>query len=281
MIFFSISAEESELTLEEFTNKVNAKFVKSSKQFRKEAKTKETTKHLWTAKGRIADFVGDVLGSLESIFHDRTWFGKVDWCEALICGVLHTFNDAVFMFRVLRPNVLQYVHDAVHLHSAERRFTDSLWNVLTLQIGLSQDKSKKLNRVLNYTFDDAFMKAPFGTSTLDTPAMNMLTDFVHGWMLGFVKRADDFLKSEYGGQMDQKVLFVAALFQHLTSPTYACLPEELLVEFGGANFLPAYPWAFIAQTAEIVFIQAEDEKQALQGGPAAKKPRLGGGGLSF
>merc|ERR1712084_103468 len=121
--------------------------------------------------------------------------------------------------------------------------------------GVAEDYKKKACQLLSKSFDDAHMKAPYGSTQADTPELAMLQDFVKGWMAEFVNRAWDTLENGCNaGSKDEQILFLTVLFQNLTDASTACVPLEIMK---GLDSMPTAPWNFIAEAAESVMKEVD------------------------
>jgi len=116
--------------------------------------------------------------------------------------------------------------------------------------------SQKANKHLMATFDDAHLKAPYGQTVGEHPAMAMVKDFVKGWMDDFVGKAWDVIENgTSASDKNEQVLFVTVLFQHLSDPKMGCIPKEVVDQIEGG--LPPSPWPYIASVAQQIFMEIE------------------------
>merc|ERR1712014_532964 len=92
--------------------------------------------------------------------------------------------------------------------------------------------------------------------------LQMLQDFVKGWMVEFVGRAWDVLEngitsSGATATREEQILFVTVLFQNLSDANNAALPHEItsLIESP-----PQSPWAYVAELTEAVYAEMDAEQ---------------------
>lgn len=247
--------------LEDLKSKLGQKIVKASKKFvgDERASQRGTASQ---ARGLIEEFVEAAAGAVSAGFYDKPWFDKVNLSAPLLAAALHTFKDAKIFTRTLAPMLERYVEDGLFKYAEEERISKATWEAVEAS-GVKEAFQKKCNKHLQTAYDDAHIKAPYGTTTAETAELSMLQDFVKGWMSEFVGRSWDVLETGIGAgaraTRDEKVLFVTVLFQNLTISANAALPHELtsLIESP-----PPSPWAFVAEAAEVVFQELEQAQQA-------------------
>jgi len=247
--------------LEEMKAKVAQKIVKAAQKMgadeRLSARGSSTQ-----AKALIEEFVESAMGAVSAGLYDRDWLFKANFAGPMLAATLYTFRSAKIFTRTLRPMIEQYVEAGLFLWNEEERIQKAMWDAI-VATGVKESHRKKANSHLAKAYDEAHLRAPFGSSLADTPELGQLQDFVRGWMSEFVRRGWDILENGIGSgavTRDEQVLFVTVLFQTLTDAGNACLPHDLTSQIVTP---PPSPWPYIATCAEAVFAEvAVAEEQA-------------------
>lgn len=253
------NGQDPQWNLEEMKNKIGQKIAKASKKFATDERVSQrgTATH---AKALIEDFVDAAMGAVSAGCYDRPWFLKVNFAGPLLAAVLHTFQGAKIFTRTLAPMLERHVEEGLFKWAEEERLQRVMWEALAAS-GVKESYQKKANQHLQKAYDEAHIKAPYGSTTAELPQLALLQDFVKGWMSDFVGRAWDVLAHGVGSgsaTRDEQILFLTVLFQNLTAA--ACLPHDLTVLI---ETPPPSPWAFIAVSAEAVFAEIDvAEEQA-------------------
>merc|ERR1719262_1306548 len=121
----------------------------------------------------------------------------------------------------------KHIEEGVFKWQEEERIQKCFWEAVDTS-GVQEKYKKKASNHLQKAFDEAYLKAPYGKCTGDTPEISLLMDFVQGWIAEFVQRAWDVLENGVGaGSKDEQILFVTVLFQNLCDPNVACVPYEI------------------------------------------------------
>jgi len=206
------------------------------------------------AKALIEEFVETIMGHLSGSCYEKPWFAQVNFTQPLLIIVLHTFDSAKIFTRTLKPQLIKHIEDGFFKWQEEERIQKAMWDAIVVA-GIKDSHQKKANQHLMKSYDDAHFKAPYGTTTNDSPELAVLQDFVKGWMLEFVGRSWDVLESGLAdSSQDVQVSTVAVLFQNLMDPNVQCMPYEIITEITNSlGGLPAAPWPFIDEIAVQVF----------------------------
>jgi len=258
-------------TVEELAGKVGTKITKAAKRFSTDERTSQRGTSTF-AKLLIEEFVEACMLSVHAAFYERPWFGKANLSGPLLAVALHTFSGAKVFTRTLAPMLELFVQEGLFKWAEEERISQGFWAALELA-GVHENHRKKAKKHLEAAFDEAHMKAPYGSTAADTTEMCMLQDFVKGWMMDFVGRGYDVMQHGIGNgssTRDEHILFLTVLFQYLTSPEHACLPSDLtaLIETP-----PASPWSFIAECAEAIFRERDAAQKAERHQPPGESKR--------
>lgn len=251
------AADGTDLT--ELCKKVQQKITKASSKYAKDERAYlRTTDTL--AKVLVEEFVDAAMGAISASLYDKDWFTKVDWSGPLTTASAYTFQGAKAFQRTLGPSIDQHIADGIFRYQEEERINKVMWTALETS-GVNETHMKKANQHLLKAYDEAFVKAPYGShdGVAASPELALLQDFVKGWMSEFVSRAwmpvlEDGIGAS-SGTKDAQVLFITVLFQYLTGPEIACIPSGILSRLGS---LPAAPWNFIGECAEQVFTELEE-----------------------
>merc|ERR1719189_82048 len=239
--------------------KVGSKITKASKKFASDERTTQRGTST-QAKVLIEEFTDACMCAVSSAFYDRPWFRKANLSGPLLAAALYTFSGAKVFTRTLAPMLELFVQEGLFKWAEEERIDQGIRTALELA-GVQESFRKKAAKHLQTSFDEAHMKAPYGTTAAETTEMCMLQDFVKGWMKDFVGRAYDIMAHGIGNgkaSRDEHVLFITVLFQHLTSPENACLPSDLTALIENP---PPCPWPFIAECAEAIFTEKDVAQQ--------------------
>jgi hypothetical protein len=173
----------------------------------------------------------------------------------------YCFQGSKVFSRSVGPSLEKYVETALAQWKEEERIVKAMTECVE-QSGIQENHRKKCLEQLQSSYDDAHIKAPYGTNVAETPELGMLQDFVRGWMFEFVKRSHGVLTygvaSDDGkASKDEQVLFVTVLFQNLCDTKNVCLPNDLTSLIPSP---PTHPWAYVAEAAEAVFQDIADGK---------------------
>lgn len=272
-------AEETEWSLDDCVEKIQQKIYKQSKKFAKDERGLERQKAT-PAKALVEEFVESVMGAISGMCEGKSWFAKADFTAPMLIATIYTFRHGKLFARVLGPKLESLIEEGLFKYREEERVQKAMWEAVEAS-GVQDAYKKKAITHLLKAFDESFLKAPFGSTTAETPELCLLQDFVKGWMADFAGRSWDVLENGVGAKTpDERVLFVTVLFQNLTDPAVACVPADIAAALEGK--LPATPWDFIARCAEEVFVDmnmgatkaaAETAAAAAAAAPAAKKPK--------
>jgi hypothetical protein len=246
-------AEETEWTLDDMIKRCQQRISKVSSKFYKDDRmhTKATNTQ---AKGLIEEFVEAVMQTLQQGCQGKDWFPNVDFTKVLMFATMYTFGKAKCFTRVLAPMIEKFIEEGVYKWQEEERIQKCMWDAVELS-GVQDAFKKKTLQHLTKSYDEAYLKSPYGSCTGETPEVSLLMDFLTGWITDFVGRAWDVLERGVGaGSKDEQILFVASLYQSLCDPTVMCVPFEI---HQSMESLPANPWDFIGKTVEQVFLTAE------------------------
>jgi hypothetical protein len=254
---------EIQWTPEEVKKKISTKITKAAGKFAKEDRVagRATTTQ---AQSLVEEFVESTMSAVSGGFYERDYFPKIDFSAPMLAAVLFAFKDGKVFLRTLMPMVPLYVQEGLDKWHEEERIQKVMWEVLEL-CAVKDEYRKKCNKALISSFDDAFMKSPYGTNTAlgETAGMCMLKDYVRGWMTEFVGKGwEVIVNGSTAATRDEQILFVTVLFQHLTDPNQHCLPREVVAQLDG---LPDAPWSYIAETAEIIFKENENPAKRRKG----------------
>jgi len=209
------------------------------------------------AKVFIDDFVETIMNGLTTFLSDREWFHKVDFSGPILATILYCCKTARIFHRTLAPMIHIYVQESIATWREEERLAKVTWEVLEV-CGVKDAYRKKANKHLMISFDDAHLKAPYGQTIGEHPAMAMVKDFVKGWMDDFVGRAWDIIENGTSASNEnEQVLFVTVLFQHLCDPQMGCIPKEVVDQLEGG--LPPSPWPYIASVAQEFFVAIQQQ----------------------
>jgi len=253
-----IIPQEKEYSMEELSQNVGKKILNAAKKLANDERSNQRGSST-TAQVVISEFVDKALGAVSTSLYDRPWLIEVNFVPPLMSALTYCFTGAKIFNRVVFPMVEKYLEQAVAHWREEVRIEKAIWECVE-QTGMKDSFKKKANDKLNSSYDDAHIKAPYGTNAAETPEVGMLQDFVKGWMFEFVHRAHDVLTYGISGdgssksEKDEQVLFVTVLFQNLCDAKNVCLPNDLTSLVAAP---PAHPWAFVAECAETVFNEVE------------------------
>mmetsp|Transcript_17254 Transcript_17254/g.49279 ORF Transcript_17254/g.49279 Transcript_17254/m.49279 type:complete len:361 (-) Transcript_17254:84-1166(-) len=254
--------------LEEIKSKVAQKIVKAAQKLATDERLSQRGTAT-QAKGFIEEFVDSAMHALSAGLYDRPWFDKVNFAGPFLAVTLFSFAGTKIFARTLAPMVERVVESSLFNWREEERIQKAMWDAIAT-CGVKESHRKKASTHLARSYDEAHLRAPYGSSTADTPEMGLLQDFIRGWMADFVGRSWDLLENGISGgniTVQEQVAFVTVLFQSLTDAGNACLPHELTAQISAP---PPSPWPFIAQCAEGVFAAA------LSAEPRAPKRRRAG-----
>mmetsp|Transcript_43107 Transcript_43107/g.91874 ORF Transcript_43107/g.91874 Transcript_43107/m.91874 type:complete len:343 (-) Transcript_43107:107-1135(-) len=263
-----VAGEDPQWDLEEMKNRVGQKLIKAANKFAQDERASQRGTAT-QAKLLIEEFVDSCMDAVSASCYDKPWFNKVSYYGPLLVCVLNSFQGAKIFTRTLAPMLEKHVEEGLFKWMEEQRIQKAIWDAVESS-EIQETFRKKASQHIQKSYDDAHIKAPFGSSEAETPELAMLQDFVKGWMYEFATRAHDVLNYGMGGAQasrDQQVLIMTVLFQNLTNADNACLPHELTSVI---ETPPPMPWPFIAECAEAIFAEA--------GAGQAFKRRKGMGG---
>lgn len=266
--FLPFEAEDPSTTVDEMVKKTVQRITKQNIKFAKDERASQRGTAV-QAKCLIEEYVDAVMGAISGAFYEKEWFTRVELTTPLLISALHTFKTAKIFTRTLGPQIEKHVEEAIFKFHEEERVLKCMWAAVE-ESGLQEAYKKKASTHLQKSYDEAFLKAPYGTSAGDTPELGILQDFVKGWMSDFVGRAWDVLENGMG-EKDEQLLFVTVLFQNLTDPAVACLPSDIVASLEGN--IPASPWDYIGRTTEEVFQEVAAQGAAGGGGGPWKKAK--------
>jgi len=266
--FAVINEVEPETDSDEIVRKLTPRMLKVVKKYQEDDRTGERM----TATGAemmIEEFVDSVMNVVTSVYWEETWVLQVDMSKPLVMMTKSAFKAAKIFTRTISPFVDQFAVAAFERWLEEERLQKAMW-AATAASGVSEPLQKKMNAHLSKAFDDAHAKAPYGTYTGSAPELNMLQDFVQGWMQEFAHSAWRELQATQGASKDEQVFFLTVLFQNLVEPQSACVPPQIKESL---KEIPASPWPFIAECAEGIVTQAENKPEGLEW-PSGKRQKV-------
>jgi len=264
---------DSDPELGEILKKMQQKINKLADKYAKD----ERISHKGTAsqaKVLVEEFVESIMNQISGCCYEKPWFLQVNFTNPLLLIVLHILSASKIFARTLKPQLIKYIEDGFFKWQEEERVTKAIFDVIELS-GIPENMRKKANQHLMKAYDDAHMKAPFGSTTNESPELAVLQDFVKGWMAEFVGRAAwDVLDGLTDNSKESQVSQVTVLFQNLLDPSVAVIPADIATEVMSSSVgaLPASPWNFIDVTASEVFAELEAMNQ-----PGMKKRKKGEG----
>merc|ERR1712019_72539 len=178
------------------------------------------------AQALLEEFVETAMGSILQGGRDKQWVNEANFSPALTLIAEINFKDKKLFSRMLAPLLSKIIDDSIFRFREEERIANAVWDTVE-NSGLPQQYFKKCNQHLLKAYDDAHIRANFGSIQAENHHLGMLQDFVYCWMQEFVGRAWDVLESGVGAR-DEQMNFLTQLFQTLTHPERCCLPHDLL-----------------------------------------------------
>lgn len=258
---------------EEICSRVSKYMWKSIAKYQKDERIKQKGSPV-QAQAFLEEFVDAAMGSISAACYDKAWFPEANFAGPLYEASLSICKGQKLFCRVLSPCLQRYVEEGLFRFREEERIQKGFYDAIS-GTGLPESYHKKANQHLQKSYDEAHTTAPIGSSSAEDPSMQLLKDFVVGWMRDFIGRSYDIRENGVSPESDQQMIFVTALFQQLVGPELRCLPIELVSEFGKpetAEVLPDAGWGFIAEQTESIFAEIDAQ---LASRPT-KMPRKGG-----
>merc|ERR1712039_78245 len=96
--------------------------------------------------------------------------------------------------RTLAPMIERYISEGLFKFAEEERVQKAIFAAV-VSAGVKETHHKKACTHLQKAYDDAHIKAPYGTTAAETAELSMLQDFVKGWMAEFINRGWDILEN--------------------------------------------------------------------------------------
>lgn len=250
--FQAAGVGDEEANVEGVINKVvNAAFKHSQKFTTDERASQKMTAS--QSKAFLGEFVETLMGAFSGFLHEKHWFEKISWNGVLLVVAFHTFQNGKIFTRIMKPEIISAIDDALLAWSEEERVVKGMWAGIEAA-GFLDNHRKKVNQHLMRAYDEAHFNAPYGSieNASLSPDVAALQEFVKGWMSSFADKAYSQLQN--GLQSTSGVAQVAALavmFQTLMDPNSPCLPIQM------QSALPPAPWSYIEECATQVIAEAE------------------------
>lgn len=242
--------------ISELVKKIIGKVNKICEKYSKDERA--TTKATVTqAKALIEEFVEHVMGNIHGICWGKEWFPTISWTQPLLMMVLYTFQNGKVFHRTLKPKLITFIDGGIFKWQEEERVQAAMAQAI-LVCGINESHQKKAAKCLTKAYDDAHFKAPYGSTSNDSPELAVLQDFVKGWMAEFVGGCQwDVLENGLADTSeDIQIATISTLFQNLMDPNIACMPYEIATEITNVlGGLPASPWPYVDQAAQQVFAE--------------------------
>ena len=204
------------------------------------------------ARVLVEEFVDWSEGAVSWTFYDKPWLENIDLTAPLFAAALHTFNGS---------SVHAYVSETLFRYARGVKPINKAIFDAVIASGVKDNMQKKASQHIAKAYDTAHVNAPYGSATADAAELALLQDFIKGWMTEFCTVGEEVLRygigtSEGKPNKGDQILFLTVLFQKLTEPGNPVLPHELTSLIATP---PPSPWAFIAETAEAVFVDVENK----------------------
>lgn len=236
-------------TIDEMENRIFNYFSKASSKFIRDDRPSQRGSSM-QAQALIEEFVESVMGAVSAGCYDKQWFPVADFSGPLFQSAKDTFGTGKLFYRMVGPDFRQSVDDALFHFKEEERISKELWKALE-KTPMESGYRKKALQHLQKAFDEAHVSASYNSSQAASAELQMLQDFVKGWIVEFVTRAWDVLQSSVP-ERDGQILFVATLFQQLVGPEMRCLPPEF-ARIMPLDLAPPPNWPWVAQATEAIF----------------------------
>jgi len=255
-----------EQSLEEFTESIQRLIVKGGKRGANDERTQQRGSSA-EAQAVIDDFVAGTLTAMTNANYDnKEWLAEVDWTSAFVAQAKYTFGGTKLVVRTLQPALRKFIEDAIFRHKEEERITKVFEEALTLT-GLSETYVKRAQKNLDYSYNEAHMAAPYGSTGAATPELGLVQDFVKHWMTEFAARSWDILEQGVEGVPEDRYHFMTNLFTYMCDPNRSLLPQDVVSQLEAP---PPENWPFIQEQAMASLKELEENPHKRRKYPASK-----------
>jgi hypothetical protein len=203
------------------------------------------------AQALTGEFVRACMQALAEHCADKAWYASINFAQPLETTSRNIFRGGKVFSRTPATSIRAFVDEALFRYKEEERIEALLRKAVASVGNYVPDPFDQLALGhLLASYDEVHLNAPWGshgapstTEGLPSMELGLVQDFVKGWMVEFLKRAQQDILQSIG---DDKVTFVTLVFEFLTHPDTCAVPFDLV----SALTIPIPPrWSFIHETA--------------------------------
>lgn len=258
---------DTQWSLDEMVRHCSDCITKAAAKFHKDERRNQPASSL-QAQALCGEFARETMKSLAEVCIGKAWLTSANFAEPLGIAARNIFRSGKLFARTAATSIRGFVDEALFRLKEDDRVGQLMRKAVGAVSNLVPTPFDQLALGhLEGAYDEVHLNAPWGShgapsaEGLPSLELGLVQDFVKGWMVEFIKRAQLDVLPCVGQTQDEQVTFVTLLFEFLTNSQTCAIPYDLV-----SCLTIALPekWPFIHKSAMKVIMGIEPGSQSPQ-----------------
>lgn len=226
--------------------------TKIAAKFHKDERRNQPASSL-QAQALCCEFAREIMRSLPEVCTGKAWLASTNLAQPLGIVARNIFRSGKVFSRTAATSIKGFIDESLFRLREEDRVEQLMRKAVGAVSNLVPAPFDQLALGhLEGAYDEVHLNAPWGShgapsaEGLPSLELGLVKDFVKGWMVEFIKRAQLDVLPCVGQTSEEQVTFVTLLFEFLTNSQTCAIPYDLVSSL--TISLPE-KWPFIHQSA--------------------------------